>query len=49
MLDKTNHFIQYIRHGHDAQLPYGQVNRSDYIDSDIPMYIDLENIKKKVN
>lgn len=49
MLDKTNHFIQYIRHGHDKQMPYGQVNRSDYIDSDIPMYIDLENIKNKVN
>lgn len=49
MLDKTNHFIQYIRHGHDGQLPYGKINQSDYIDSDVPMYIDLERIKNKVN
>lgn len=49
MLDKTNHFIQYIRHGHDKQMPYGRINQSDYIDSDIPMYIDLERIKNKVN
>lgn len=49
MLDKTNHFIQYIRHGHDEQLPYGKINQSDYIDSNVPMYIDLERIKNKVN
>lgn len=46
MLDKTNHFIQYIRHGHDEQLPYGKISQSDYIDSDVLMYKDLENIKK---
>lgn len=46
MLDNTNHFIQYIRHGHDKQMPYGRINQSDYIDSDIPMYIDLKNIKE---
>lgn len=49
MLDKTNHFIQYIRHGHDEQMPYGRINQSDYIDSDIPMYIDLMNLKKKTD
>lgn len=49
MLDSTNHFIQYIRHGHDKQMPYGRINQSDYIDSDVPMYIDLERIKNKVN
>ena len=49
MLDKTNHFIQYIRHGHDKQMPYGRINQSDYIDSDVPMYIDLEKIKNKVS
>lgn len=48
MLDKTNHFIQYIRHGHDEQLPYGRTNQSDYIDSDVPMYIDLQNIKQRI-
>lgn len=49
MLDKTNHFIQYIRHGHDEQMPYGRINQSDYIDSDIPMYRDLKNIKEQRN
>lgn len=47
MLDKTNHFIQYIRHGHDEQMPYGKINQSDYIDSDVPMYKDLERIKNE--
>jgi len=47
MLDKTNHFIQYIRHGYDAQMPYGNINCSDYIDSNIPMYKDLEKLKKE--
>ena len=47
MLDKTNHFIQYIRHGHDEQMPYGRINQSDYIDSDVPMYKDLERIKNE--
>ncbi|MBR2247617.1 MAG: hypothetical protein IJ880_11475 [Bacilli bacterium] len=46
MLDKTNHFIQYIRHGHDEQLPYGKIAQSDYIDSDVLMYIDLKNVEK---
>lgn len=46
MLDKTNHFIQYIRHGHDEQMPYGIINQSDYIDSDVPMYKDLEMLKQ---
>ena len=49
MLDKTNHFIQYIRHGHDEQLPYGKINQSDYIDSDVLMYIDLERLKNRVD
>ena len=49
MLDATKHFIQYIRHGHDEQLPYGKVNQSDYIDSDMPMYIDLQKIKKRIS
>lgn len=48
MLDKTNHFIQYIRHGHDEQLPYGKINQSDYIDSDILMYKDLQKIKEQL-
>lgn len=47
MLDKSNHFIQYIRHGHDEQMPYGRINQSDYIDSDVPMYKDLERIKNE--
>lgn len=49
MLDGTNHFIQYIRHGHDEQMPYGQVNRSDYIDSDVLMYDDLQKLKKRMD
>ena len=49
MLDSTNHFIQYIRHGHDEQMPYGQVNRSDYIDSDVLMYDDLQKLKKRMD
>lgn len=49
MLDKTNHFIQYIRHGHDEQMVYGRVAQSDYIDSDKPMYEDLIAIKDKLN
>ncbi len=49
MLDKTNHFIQYIRHGHDEQLPYGRINQSDYINSDVPMYIDLQKIKGTID
>ena len=49
MLDGTNHFIQYIRHGHDKQMPYGQVNRSDYIDSDVLMYDDLQKLKKRMD
>lgn len=48
MLDSTNHFRQIIRSGHDKQLPYGQIDKSDYIDSDIPMYKDLESIKKRM-
>lgn len=47
MLDKTCHFVQYIRHGHDEQMPYGRINQSDYIDSDVPMYKDLERIKNE--
>lgn len=49
MLDKTNHFIQYIRHGHDAQMPYGRVEQSDYIDSSVLMYDDLQNILKRID
>lgn len=49
MLDNTNHFIQYIRHGHDKQLPYGQVNRSDYIDSNKCMYKDLKMINQRID
>lgn len=49
MLDKTNHFIQYIRHGHDEQMPYGRIDQSDYIDSDTPMYLDLQKIKQRMN
>lgn len=48
MLDHTMHFRQIIRSGHDAQLPYGQINKSDYIDSDVLMYEDLETIKKRM-
>ena len=46
MLDKTNHFIQYIRHGHDGQLPYGKIAQSDYIDSNVLMCMDLKNMEK---
>lgn len=49
MLDKTNHFIQYIRHGHDEQMPYGRVEQSDYIDSNVLMYDDLQNILKRID
>ena len=49
MLDNTNHFIQYIRHGHDKQLPYGRINQSDYIDSDILMYDDLQRMKNTMH
>ena len=48
MLDKTNHLIQYIRSGHDKQLPYGNVEQSDYIDSNVLMCEDLQTIEDKI-
>lgn len=47
MLNNDKHFVQIIRNGHDEQLPYGQINKSDYIDSEVLMCEDIIKIKNK--
>lgn len=44
MLDNNCQLVQYIRSGHCKQLPYGNVDKSDYIDSDNLMYQDVKDV-----
>lgn len=47
-LDDDNQLQLILRHGHDKQLPYGDVMKSDYIDSDKLMYGDVQEVWKQI-
>lgn len=43
-LDEDLQLQLVLRHGYDPQMPYGNVSKSDYIDSDKLMYQDVNEI-----
>lgn len=47
MLNTECQLVQYIRSGHCKELPYGDINKSDYIDSDKLMYKDVKEVWDK--